>query len=167
MSAVRGCLLFRCWWLSSPLNKSKRRTELCDNATSCTSWQEHEITHYFTNSISEIKYCFFLHLFMNHKACVLKIYGTKLIGDTDQRCIICRWKLKLYSAAVSVASLWTSRFLITETAEGPLLCLSVPIKSRTVLLHVSAVFLTLNKTQKYQLSLSDLPLHILLGIHPC
>jgi hypothetical protein len=93
MSAVRGCPLFRCWWLSSPLNKSKRRTEICDNATTCTSLQEHEISHHFTNCISEIKYCFSFHLFMNHTACVLKIYDTKLIGDTDQSCIICRWKL--------------------------------------------------------------------------
>jgi len=72
--------------------------------------QEHEVSHHFSNSISEIKYGSFLHLFMHHTACVLKICGTKHIGVTDQRYIIYRWILKLYNAALNVACLWTSTF---------------------------------------------------------
>jgi hypothetical protein len=48
--------------------------------------------------------------------------------------IICPWNLKFYSVAIRVSTLWTSWFLITETADVPLLCLSVPVESRALLL---------------------------------
>jgi hypothetical protein len=100
---------------------------------------------------------------MTHISYILKISVTKHNVVTDQKFIIYRRKLKLYIAAVCVSSLWISWFLIAETVEVPLLCLSVPTASRSVFLP--AVVLTLSKTLKYQLSLSDLRLRILLGLH--